>query len=96
MKLYDGKMRHDREETLMGQGISQLRRKVEDSNSSISRASAFKIATNKYNKGHTQQVSFEENIVAFMENAYTPLSLVGFQEFRKLISLLDPCIVTVS
>ena len=30
-----------------------------------------------------------------MTKAYTPLSLVNFHEFRKLISSLDPLIVTV-
>ena len=53
------------------------------------------IATKKYNKGHTQQASFEENIVALMAKAYTPLSLVYFRGFRKLISLLDLRIVPV-
>ena len=59
MRLYDGKIRHEREDTLIGQGISQMRRKVEDSNSSIIRVGSFMVATKKYNKGHTQQVSFE-------------------------------------
>ena len=52
-----------------GQGISQLRRKVEDSDSSISCVSDFMIATNKYNKGHTHQALFEENVVSFMAKA---------------------------
>ena len=80
----------------MVQGRSQLRRKVEDRDSSISHVSSFIIATNKYNKGHTQQASFEGEIVALMAKAYTPLSLVGFHEFRELISSLDPRIVPVS
>ena len=84
------------EDTLMGQGRSQLKRKVEDRDSYISRVSDFIIGTNKYNKGHTQQASFEENILALMEKAYKPLSLVGLNEFRKLISSLDPRIVPVS
>ena len=62
----------------MGQGRIQLRLKVEDSDSSISRVSYFMIYTKKYNKVHTQQASFEENILALMEKAYTPLSLVYF------------------
>ena len=94
-KLYDGKMRREREETLMGQGSIQMRRKVEDSDSSISFVSDFIIATKKYNKGHTQQASFKENIVALIEKAYTPLSLMDCCEFRKLTSSLDPCIVPV-
>ena len=80
----------------MVQGSSQLKRKVEDSNSSISRVSDFMISAKKYNKGHTQQASFEENILVLMEKAYTPLSLVDCREFRKLISSLDPRIVPVS
>ena len=46
-RFYDEKMQHKREETLMGQEISQLRSKVEDSDSSISRFSNFIIATKK-------------------------------------------------
>ena len=53
------------------------------------------IATKKYNKGHTQQTSFEENIVALMVNEYKPLSLVDCCEFRKLISSLGPRIVPI-
>ena len=34
--FYNGKMWHDREEILMDQGSSQMRRKVEDSDLSIS------------------------------------------------------------
>ena len=49
------RMRHEREETLMGQGGSQLRNKVEDSDSSISHFSDFMIANKKYNKVHTHQ-----------------------------------------
>ena len=59
---------------------------MEDSDSSISFVSDFVIATNKYNKGHIQQASFEEKIVALMEKLYTHLSLVDCREFRKLIS----------
>ena len=54
------------------------------------------IATKKHNKYHTQKASFEENIVDLTAKAYTPLSLVDFREFRKLISSLDPLIVPVS
>ena len=57
--FYDGKMGHERSETLMSQGSSQMRRKVEYSNSSISRVSYFIISNKKYNKGHTRQASFE-------------------------------------
>ena len=53
------------------------------------------IANKKYNKVHKQQASFEETIVALMAKAYTPLSLLDFREFRKLISSLDPGIVPV-
>ena len=74
----------------MGQGISQLGRKVEDSESSLSRVSYFIISTKKYNKVHTQQASFELSIADLMTEAYTPLSLVDFRELRKFISLLDP------
>ena len=70
--------------------------KVEYSDTNISCISGFIIATKKYNKGHTHQASFDENILDFMAKAYTPLSLVDYREFRKLISLLDPCIVPVS
>ena len=59
MRLYDGKIRHEREDTLIGQGISQMRRKVEDSDSYISHVSDFMIVNKKYNKNHTQQASFE-------------------------------------
>ena len=68
---------------------------MEYSNSSTSRDSGFMIATKKYNKGHTHRTSFEENIAALMDKAYTPLSLVDFREFRKFISSLDPRIVPV-
>ena len=64
-------------------------RKVEYSDSSISCVSYFMISTKKYNKGHTHQASFEENIVDLMAKAYTPLSLVYFRELEKLISSLD-------
>ena len=94
--FYDENMRHEREETLMGQGSSQLKLKVEDSDSYISRVSDFMIATKKYNKCHTHQASFEENIVDLVAKAFTPLSLVDCREFRKLISSLDPRIVTFS
>ena len=47
----------------MGKGNSQLRRNMEDSDSYISRFSGVMIATNKYNKGHTQKASFEKNIM---------------------------------
>ena len=60
----------------MGQGSIQLRRKVKGSDSSISRISDFIIATKKYDKGHIQQESFEENIVALMAKAYIHLSLL--------------------
>ena len=92
-RFYYDKMRHEKVEILMGQGSSQLRLKVEDSDSSISRVSYFMISTKKYNNCHTQQPSFEENIVDLMAKAYTPLSLVYFHEFRKLISSLDLRIV---
>ena len=55
-RFYDGKMRHEREETLTGQGRSQLMRKVEDSNESLSCISDLMISTKKYNKVHTHQV----------------------------------------
>ena len=58
---------------------------MEDSDSCIICASDFMIATKKYNKGHTQQALFEENIVALMAKAYTPLYLVDCHESRKLI-----------
>ena len=77
--LYDGNMWDEREETLVGQGKSQLRLKVEYRSSSISCVSDYMIATKKYKKCHKQKASFEENIVAFMEKAYTPLSLVDCQ-----------------
>ena len=96
MGLYYGNMQYDREETLMVQGRSHLGRKVEDSDSYISRVSYFMIYTKKYNKGHIHQSSFEENIVVFMAKAYTPLSFVYFHEFRKLISSLEPSIFPVS
>ena len=66
-----------------------------DSDSSISCASDFMIPTKKYNKCHTHQASFEENIVDLMMKAYIPLSLVDCRKFRNLISLLDLRIVTV-
>ena len=72
-RFYGSKMRHKREDTLLVQGSSQLRHKVEDSDSYISRVSDFIIAPNKYNKFHTHHESFEENIVALMSNSYTPL-----------------------
>ena len=73
-RFYDGKMWHYREEILMIQWSSQMRRNVEDSNSSISSVSDFMITTKKDNKVHKQQASFEETIVALMGKAYTPLS----------------------
>ena len=88
-RFYNGKMWHYREDNLMVQGSSQLSRKVEDSDSYISLVSDFIIDTKKYNKIHTHQVSFEKKIVALMAKAYTPLSLVYFHKFRKLISSLD-------
>ena len=57
---------------------------MEDRDSSLSRVSDFMIDNNKYNKGHSQQATFEENIVALMVKAYTPLSLVNFRELRKV------------
>ena len=75
-RFYDGKMWHEREDNLMGQGSSQMRRKVEDINSSIRHVSYFMVATKKYNKFHTQQASFEENVVALMAKTYIPLSLI--------------------
>ena len=59
MRFYDGKMQYEKEETLMGQGSSHLRRNMEDRDSSIICVSAFMIATNKYKKCHTQQESFD-------------------------------------
>ena len=75
-RFYDGKMRYERGETLMGQGGSQLIRKVEYSNSYMNHVSDFMIATKTYNKGHIQKASFEENIVSLMAKAYISLSLV--------------------
>ena len=74
--FYDGEMGHERSETLMSQGSSQMRRKVEYSNSYMNHVSDFMIATKTYNKGHIQKASFEENIVSLMAKAYVSLSLV--------------------
>ena len=68
-RFYNGKIQHEKEETLIGQGFSQLRRKVEDRNSSISHVHYFMIATKKYSKGHTQQASLDGNIMYLMAKA---------------------------
>ena len=94
-RFYDGKTRHEREENLMEQWSSQMRRKVEDSDSYINRASDFMVAAKKYNKGHTQQASLEENITSVMAMACTSLSLVDCHKSRKLISSLVLCIVSI-
>ena len=60
---------------------------MEDSDSSISCVSDFMIATNKYNKGHTHQASFEEKIGFDGEGIHTFIicGLTGIQEVNIIV-----------